>query len=305
MRRVYRAEDVDRERVQHVLTAALEAEPDLEFAWLHGSFLAAGGFHDVDVGVHLNTDMAAEVRFRRALDLAVRLDREAGFPGRRARAQRRPGHLPVPCLPPGAPAAQPERRASGRCDGTDGPRVPGHGAVAAPGHHRGVRRVTLNPDVVRRAVPRSRNRCQRLEALAAILLDDFLADRDAQDIASTASWSPSRRPLRSAITCRRADCAARRRTMPAASLCWERRVFSRPISRNGCSAWRSSATCWCMSTGGRLPAGACRDAGEPGRSPGVRGGGRCAVVSGAGATAGWGDMRRQDDGPTRLPLRPQ
>lgn len=80
MRRLYRAEPVERERVVRALTAALETEPDLEFAWLHGSFLSGGGFHDVDLGVHLNTHTAAEVRFRCALDLAVRLDREAGFP---------------------------------------------------------------------------------------------------------------------------------------------------------------------------------------------------------------------------------
>ena len=78
MRRLFRAEAAERERVVHMLTLGLEAEPDLEFAWLHGSFLDGDGFHDVDVGVHLNA--AADVRFRRALDLAVRLDRDAGFP---------------------------------------------------------------------------------------------------------------------------------------------------------------------------------------------------------------------------------
>ena len=78
MRRLYRAEAAERERVVHVLTAALEAEPDVEFAWLHGSFLAPGGFHDVDVGVHLHGE--ADVRSRRALDLGLRLDRDTGFP---------------------------------------------------------------------------------------------------------------------------------------------------------------------------------------------------------------------------------
>ena len=58
--------------------AVLEAEPDLEFAWLHGSFLASGDFHDIDVGVHL--DATTEERFQRGLELAVRLDRETGFP---------------------------------------------------------------------------------------------------------------------------------------------------------------------------------------------------------------------------------
>ncbi|MDE2907074.1 MAG: nucleotidyltransferase domain-containing protein [Acidobacteriota bacterium] len=60
------------------LAAAAEAEPELEFAWLHGSFLGGGGFHDVDVGVHLNA--AADARSRRTLDLGLRLDRDIGFP---------------------------------------------------------------------------------------------------------------------------------------------------------------------------------------------------------------------------------
>ena len=78
MRRLYRAEAAERERVVHLLVEALEAEPELEFAWLHGSFLGGGGFHDVDVGVHLNA--AADVRSRRALVLGLRLDRDTGFP---------------------------------------------------------------------------------------------------------------------------------------------------------------------------------------------------------------------------------
>ena len=78
MRRLFQAERAERERVTRTLTAVLEAEPDLEFAWLHGSFLAGGGFRDVDVGVHLNA--AADVRSRRAVDLGVRLDRDTGFP---------------------------------------------------------------------------------------------------------------------------------------------------------------------------------------------------------------------------------
>ncbi len=78
MRCLYRADPPERERVTRALIAVLEAEPNLEFAWLHGSFLAPAGFHDIDVGVHLSG--GAEVRFRLGLDLAVRLDREAGFP---------------------------------------------------------------------------------------------------------------------------------------------------------------------------------------------------------------------------------
>ncbi|MDE0126962.1 MAG: nucleotidyltransferase domain-containing protein [Bryobacterales bacterium] len=78
MRRQFRSEPAERERVTRRLVAVLEAEPDLEFAWLHGSFLAADRFRDIDVGVHL--DATTEVRFRRGLELAVRLDRETGFP---------------------------------------------------------------------------------------------------------------------------------------------------------------------------------------------------------------------------------
>ena len=78
MRRLYHAEPAERGRVTRTLVAALEAEPELKFAWLHGSFLGGGGFHDVDVGVYLNG--AADVRSRRALDLGLRLDRDVGFP---------------------------------------------------------------------------------------------------------------------------------------------------------------------------------------------------------------------------------
>ena len=78
MRRLYRAAPAERERITRTLAAALAAEPDLECAWLHGSFLSGGAFHDVDVGVRMNA--APGVRFRRGLDLAVRLDRATGFP---------------------------------------------------------------------------------------------------------------------------------------------------------------------------------------------------------------------------------
>ena len=44
--------------------------------------------------------------------------------------------------------------------------------------------MTLNPDVVRARCAEIEESVQRLEALAATSLTDFLADRDAQDIAS-------------------------------------------------------------------------------------------------------------------------
>lgn len=78
MRRQFRAGLDKRERIRRTLVTVLESEPDLEFAWLHGSFLAADTFRDIDIGVHLNA--AAEARLQRGLELAVRLDREIGFP---------------------------------------------------------------------------------------------------------------------------------------------------------------------------------------------------------------------------------
>ena len=44
--------------------------------------------------------------------------------------------------------------------------------------------MTLNPDVIRTRCAEIEDSVQRLEALAALPLADFLADRDAQDIAS-------------------------------------------------------------------------------------------------------------------------
>ena len=78
MRRQFRAGPDERERIRRTLVAVLESEPGLEFAWLHGSFLAADAFRDIDIGVHLNA--AAEVRIQRGVELAVRLDQEIGFP---------------------------------------------------------------------------------------------------------------------------------------------------------------------------------------------------------------------------------
>ena len=78
MRRLYRADGTERERVVRIVTAALQAEPDVVFAHLHGSFPTGGGFHDLDVGIHLAGP--ADRRLRRALDLAVQLTRAAGFP---------------------------------------------------------------------------------------------------------------------------------------------------------------------------------------------------------------------------------
>lgn len=78
MRRQFRAGPDERERIGRALVTALKSEPDLEFAWIHGSFLTAEEFRDIDIGVHLSA--TAEVRLQRGLELAVRLDQEIGFP---------------------------------------------------------------------------------------------------------------------------------------------------------------------------------------------------------------------------------
>ena len=78
MRHQFRAEPAERERIRRTLVKVLGDEPDLAFAWLHGSFLSTDEFHDIDVGVHLNA--TTDARLRRGLELAARLDRETGFP---------------------------------------------------------------------------------------------------------------------------------------------------------------------------------------------------------------------------------
>ncbi len=76
MGRQSRATPDERERIKRTLVAALESEPDLEFAWLHGSFLIADMFRDIDIGVHLSAP--AKARSQRGLELAARLDQEIG-----------------------------------------------------------------------------------------------------------------------------------------------------------------------------------------------------------------------------------
>jgi hypothetical protein len=78
MRRLYRAAAAERARAAGNVTAALETELDVVFAYLHGSFMTERAFHDVDVGVQLAGP--ADRRLPRALDLAARLTRESGFP---------------------------------------------------------------------------------------------------------------------------------------------------------------------------------------------------------------------------------
>ncbi len=78
MRRLHRAEAAERAKLVRTVTAALDSEPDVVFAYLHGSFLNGGAFHDIDVGVRLAAP--ADRRLPHTLDLAARLTGEAGYP---------------------------------------------------------------------------------------------------------------------------------------------------------------------------------------------------------------------------------
>lgn len=75
---LFHADNAEREQKAQVLSAALEAEPDVVFAYLHGSFLGTSGFHDVDVAVCLRGQ--AERYTDRGLELAASLSARVGMP---------------------------------------------------------------------------------------------------------------------------------------------------------------------------------------------------------------------------------
>lgn len=49
--KVHQASPQEKERIAELLAAALAAEPDVVFAYLHGSFVEADAFRDIDVAV--------------------------------------------------------------------------------------------------------------------------------------------------------------------------------------------------------------------------------------------------------------
>jgi predicted nucleotidyltransferase len=76
MSRVHRLGPEARESITKMLAAELAGHPEVSFAYLHGSFLHAEGFRDVDVAIWTSPD--AE-RFA-DVDLAVRLSRLTALP---------------------------------------------------------------------------------------------------------------------------------------------------------------------------------------------------------------------------------
>ena len=109
--------------------------------------------------------------------------------------------------------------------------------------------MTLNPDLVRTRSAEIEASVQRLEALAGLSIADFLADRDAQDIASYR--------LLVAIEAALALCfhvsSRRLRTTPddyagCFALLGEAGVLAPDLTER-LQAWRGSATFWFTSIG--------------------------------------------------------
>ena len=76
--RLFELDAAERQRVAKAISEALDAESDLIFAYLHGSFLTPQPFHDIDVGVLLASPAIEHTR--RIVDLADGLSRRVGYP---------------------------------------------------------------------------------------------------------------------------------------------------------------------------------------------------------------------------------
>ena len=73
------ADASQRQQVLDLLTLALGAEADLRYAYLFGSFVEPGPFHDVDVAVRYGT-LTPDEADRRAFELQGRLETLVGLP---------------------------------------------------------------------------------------------------------------------------------------------------------------------------------------------------------------------------------
>ena len=74
---VYRRTSVERARMADALAAALLCDPTVDFAYLHGSFLHAQPFRDIDVAVMFTRDAEPDITGA-ALALGDRLERLIG-----------------------------------------------------------------------------------------------------------------------------------------------------------------------------------------------------------------------------------
>jgi hypothetical protein len=72
--RLFRASDAEREATVRALRSFLEGEQDVVFAYVHGSFVTEGPFHDVDVAVLFEAGLPRDALTRHVLKLASRLE---------------------------------------------------------------------------------------------------------------------------------------------------------------------------------------------------------------------------------------
>ena len=78
-RRVYTADDAQRERVAGQICAELTGEAGVVFAYLYGSFVESPWYRDVDVGVYVEAAEPDQASAK-ALDLSGRLSERVGLP---------------------------------------------------------------------------------------------------------------------------------------------------------------------------------------------------------------------------------
>jgi predicted nucleotidyltransferase len=80
--------DDEREAILSTLRKALEDDPRILFAYVHGSFLSEGPFHDIDVAIYVDDSVGTVDQFQatliseRAEEMLVRAARETKPPYR-------------------------------------------------------------------------------------------------------------------------------------------------------------------------------------------------------------------------------
>ncbi|MBI4240672.1 MAG: nucleotidyltransferase domain-containing protein [Candidatus Rokubacteria bacterium] len=79
MRQLHHVNREERQRIEQCLAAELASDCSVVFAYLYGSFVESQPFHDIDVGIYLQT-VRAERFSATALDLAQRLSDRARKP---------------------------------------------------------------------------------------------------------------------------------------------------------------------------------------------------------------------------------
>jgi hypothetical protein len=88
-KQLIRSTQAEREAILHTLQQALEAQPKVMFAYVHGSFLEDRPFHDIDLAVYVDSADEKEMNLF-ALGLASSLERSLARASERAAV-----HLPV------------------------------------------------------------------------------------------------------------------------------------------------------------------------------------------------------------------